>query len=346
MHEIVVAGHLCVDITPLLLSSTSSIGPGELVEIGPVTMALGGCVANTGGDLLDLGVPTRVSAIVGDDELGAVAMSKLAERGLRSRGLQITSEAETSYTIVLQPGGADRTIWHHAGANALFDGSMVDLSGAGLLHVGYPSLLRGVLGEGGSPLRRLFARAREMDLTTSLDLAVVDPASPAALTDWAELLDAVLPDVDVFTPSLDDLTSALRIDDDFSRELVEGLADRFVESGAAVVAISVGGRGLFLRTASAGRLASGGIVLSSLEPLWADVSLWQPANVIAAPATTNGAGDASTAGLLFGLLSGVNPESAALIAAGCAAAKISGERTTMQAVGQFLSVPESLGVHS
>jgi sugar/nucleoside kinase (ribokinase family) len=44
--------------------------------------------------------------------------------------------------------------------------------------------------------------------------------------------------------------------------------------------------------------------------------------------TTNGAGDSSTAGLLFGLSQGATPAQSAALAIACSAAVISGERAT------------------
>ena len=50
------------------------------------------------------------------------------------------------------------------------------------------------------------------------------------------------------------------------------------------------------------------------------------------PVTTNGAGDASTAGLLYGIAAGAGPEGAARLAAACSAALVSGRATTRDTV--------------
>lgn len=44
-----------------------------------------------------------------------------------------------------------------------------------------------------------------MGLTTSLDLVAVDPDSEAAGMDWARILERVLPYVDFFVPSIEEL---------------------------------------------------------------------------------------------------------------------------------------------
>src|SRR5205823_1161954 len=112
--------------------------------------------------------------------------------------------------LVLEPPGIDRSFWHHVGANAECDGTAFELTGVELLHVGYPSLLPAMTADGGEPLVALFARARAAGITTSLDLAVVDPASPAARLDWSALLRRVLPLVDVLSPSVADVRTTFR----------------------------------------------------------------------------------------------------------------------------------------
>ncbi len=66
----------------------------------------------------------------------------------------------TSYSVVVQPPGADRVFWHHTGANATYDGAGLDVSGLDLLHLGYPALLPALLTDGGAPLAALLGRAR------------------------------------------------------------------------------------------------------------------------------------------------------------------------------------------
>lgn len=57
----------------------------------------------------------------------------------------------------------------------------------------------------GEELVRLFKKVKSMGLTTSLDLVAVDPDSEAADMDWAKILERVLPYVDFFAPSIEEL---------------------------------------------------------------------------------------------------------------------------------------------
>ncbi len=331
MHSIAVAGHLCLDITPRLVSAPV-LDPGGLVAVGPLSIELGGCVANTGGALADLGADVTPFASVGNDELGAQLLSKLGDRGFAPPRLSMSPNSTTSYSLVIEAPDTDRTFWHHTGANDEFDGTHVDVDGYGLLHVGYPSLLPGMLVDGGTPLHSLLSRARAAGATTSLDLAVVDPNSPVGLLDWRRILATASAVCDIVSPSLDDLTSSLRMPSGYSPEVVANLADTMIADGVAVVAISAGVHGLFIRTASAQRLRQGGALLAPLAESWADRSLTVPPVWVEKPVTTNGAGDASTAGLLYAIARGASLEQAAALAATCSAVVISGRRTTPAAI--------------
>ncbi|WP_261165555.1 carbohydrate kinase family protein [Microbacterium sp. Marseille-Q6965] len=319
MTDVLVAGHVCVDLAPRF-EREAQIRPGALFDVGALEVRVGGCIANTGAVLAALGSGVRAHGLVGDDELGAIAAAQLGAREGITADLAVDGSRATSYSIVIQPPGRDRTFWHHTGANDAFDGESVRPGDARLVHVGYPPLLPGIADRGGAPLERLMARVKASGATTSLDLAVVDPASRAGGYDWRAVLRRALPHVDVLTPSLDDLTSALRIEP--RPGLADDLAGELIAGGAAVVAISDGERGLLLRTAPGRRLRQGGPVLAPLADEWGDVRVRLPPIAVAEPRTTNGAGDAATAGLLHGMLVGADPAGAAACAIASAAAWI------------------------
>ena len=323
MLHIAVAGHICIDISTTI-GDFSGIRPGALVEVGEAKIALGGCVANTGSALVALGVPVSLAGAIGDDDLGRLVREQLTRNGLPTAGLQISPLAATSYSVVLHGDGLDRTFLHHSGANAFFDASQVDLRDASIVHFGYPSLMRGMLDHGGAPLKKFFVAAHHAGTTTSLDLAVIDPHSEVASLDWLGILANVLPEVDLFSPSFDDLTSALEIDAPFSRDLVERLAAECIEMGAGVVAISAGSHGMYLLAADAERLSKGGTTLARLAKSWQGVRRWQSPEHVTSVATTNGAGDALSAGLLFALWSGMTAIEACATAAISAATWMSG----------------------
>ncbi|HVF74477.1 MAG TPA: PfkB family carbohydrate kinase [Acidimicrobiales bacterium] len=312
-----VAGHVCIDLMPRH-ERPAELLPGRLFDVGPLTLRPGGCVANTGLDLAALGGDVRLAADVGDDELGRLLRSLLRTQGVDATGIRPLPGCNTSYSIVVQPPGADRTFWHHVGANAHFDGRHLDLTGIDVLHLGYPTLLPCLYEQGGRQLAALLDRARARGITTSVDLATVDPSSQAARHDWEALLRAALPLVDVFAPSVDDLASALGA----ARSAAQW-ADDLVAAGAAVVMVKAGAAGLYLRTAGRERMERAGPLLARAAEQWCDRALHAPARAVEV-VSTNGAGDAAAAGLLYGITAGMSPSDALDVAADAAAARVGG----------------------
>lgn len=320
--RVIAAGHICVDLIPSIPASLT-FDPGHLYEIGALTFAPGGSVFNTGNALAQLGVNVELMATIGNDELGDLLQRRLSAAGLTAN-LELSERSRTSYSIVLESPGADRSFWHHVGASADFDGSAVDIRGADALHVGYPPLLPALMGENAAPLIRLLQRAHSERALTSLDLVVVDRDSPAADLPWRDLLGAVLPHVDIFTPSIDDLASAIGpIGDDPTTE-IEAAARWALDAGAGVVAVSAGSRGSYVATGSRERLHRGGPRLDALGS-YAGVAGWAPAENVTDVVSTNGAGDAFSAGFLVGVLSGDSPMAAGARAAKAAASRIRGQ---------------------
>lgn len=330
MGRVVVTGHLCLDLTPSLAGG-EVIDPGHLFEVGPLSVRLGGSVANTGGVLVDLGIPVNVVATVGDDALGGLLRRLVGERTGMTPRLREVRGVASSYSLVFEAPGVDRTFWHHVGSNASFDGSEIQVDdGLDLVHLGYPNLLPALLTDGAVPLRDLLGRLHRAGVTTSLDLAVLDPRSPTGALEWTQILRSTLGLVDVLTPSIDDLRSALpdhagTADDQDAA--VERLAETLLEWGAGVVAISAGPRGVHLRTADAARLRAAGRAFADPDG-WADVREWIQPYAVRRLATTTGAGDAASAGLLCGLLTGLPPERSGALAMACAAAVVSGRTPT------------------
>lgn len=316
---VLLAGHLCVDLTPGL-GADAPVEPGRLFAVGPLRVSLGGSVANTGRALAALGTPVRAAASIGDDALGRLARELLEAEGFDTTGVAAVAGAGTSYSVVIQPGSRDRTFWHHAGANELFLPDDLELTGVELVHLGYPPLLAALARDGGETLRRFFARAHAAGITTSLDLAVVDPASDAGRIDWAAFLRAVLPVTDLVTPSLEDLRSALGDGADAAE-----YAERAIGEGAGVAVVSAGEDGLVVAAGSVERLRAGGTALARVAENWADRRLRIPPAPVERIVTTNGAGDASTGGLIAGLLDALELADAAELAVRSAAAVIGGQ---------------------
>jgi sugar/nucleoside kinase (ribokinase family) len=131
--------------------------------------------------------------------------------------------------------------------------------------------------------------------------------------------------VDVLSPSVDDVVSALGVTRPKSLSEVRELGLVLLGLGSAVVLLTNGERGMHLFTAGQDRLSHAGRCLSERTEAWADRELYLPASA-SGPLVTTGAGDAATAGLLFGVLAGRGAEEAATIASRAAALKVAGHK--------------------
>jgi sugar/nucleoside kinase (ribokinase family) len=315
-----VVGQLCVDLRPILGTSRLA-APGELAVVGPMAITLGGAVGNCGRVLADLGVEASLSGCIGDDELGAMAR-RLLEARHRDVDLNVSPELATSYSLVVEPVGLDRSFWHHTGANLAFTGDCA-VTARRLLHYGYPSLTPTMCADGGEPIVRLFDRAHRQGVATSLDLSFVADESPVRNVDWEALLRRVVACSDVFCPSWDDLVSCLRLPSDPDDAYVAEWAERFLRWGAGIVLVTLGGRGTYLRVGCADRLEA--FAACGIAPAaWAGTALWEVPEVLAAVTTTNGAGDAYKAAFLSRLVEGDGPEACLPFAADVVARYLTG----------------------
>ncbi|MGI5869767.1 MAG: carbohydrate kinase family protein [Kiritimatiellia bacterium] len=323
---IVVAGHVCLDVIPTFKQGAKTLGellvPGKLVDVGPAVLATGGAVANTGLALHRLGVRTRLVGKLGQDSFGDAICGLLRQQGATLADHMIRdAQSATSYSIVINPPGIDRVFLHCPGANDTFSADDLPaetLDGADLLHFGYPPLMQRFYTDGGEELARLLAKARAAGLTTSLDLALPDPDSPAGQADWLKILARTLPEVDVFCPSFDEILFMLRHDTGLHiHKTVEkdkplggldandilAISTRLIELGAGAVFLKLGRQGAFLRvTEDRDRLAKSGRCAPTLSQ-WLGATLHAACFTVEVAGTT-GAGDCSIAGLLAAILRG------------------------------------------
>jgi sugar/nucleoside kinase (ribokinase family) len=318
--EVIVAGHICLDILPDFTQHTPEnemLVPGKLTTVGPATLAIGGAVANAGLALHRLGVSTRLVGKVGNDHLGRLILHMLRESNpVLAEEMLVTQEAGTSYSIVVSLPEVDRVFFHHTGANDVFrptDLHPEHFRDARLFHVGYPPLLHEMYVDGGQTFVALLRELKAYGLTTSLDMALPDPRSEAGVVNWNDWLSRVLPQVDIFFPTSDEILSMLGYTRDgayppLSGPLLSEVADRLLAKGAAIVALKLGSDGLYMRTTGElRRLAALGKCAPPDLRAWQDRELLVPCFKVNVSGTT-GAGDCTIAGYLAGLLQQLSPE--------------------------------------
>lgn len=345
MADAVVAGHLCLDVLPAIGSSAEGqsevlFQPGHLTIVGPVEHCTGGPVSNTGLALTKLGIDTWLMGKVGDDLFGQAVLDHIRGHGMGLVEAMIVDPAvRTSYTIVISPPGLDRSFLHYPGANDTFGADDIRydlLREARLFHFGYPPLMRRMFENGGRELVSIYRRAKETGITTSLDMALPDPSSPAGRVDWGAILRSVLPFVDIFLPSIEEILYMVRTETYqelretaggpsilplIRPELLSDLSQELIALGAKFVVLKLGDRGLYLRTASHEKLATMGRAQPSDLATWANRELWATcfrADIVG----TTGAGDATIAGFLSALLRELPPETALIAAVAVGACNV------------------------
>jgi sugar/nucleoside kinase (ribokinase family) len=328
--DIIVAGHTCLDVIPALPENCQSLDtllvPGGLINVGPMVLSTGGAVSNTGLALHRLGVPVRLMGKIGDDTFGRAILDVFRSYDpTLAEGMLVAAGEYSSYTLIFSSPNIDRTFLHYPGPNDTFCAADVPdaaLADACIFHFGYPPLMRLFYLDDGQELETLLRRVKAHGLVTSLDVSRPDPNAEAGKIDWPALLARLLPQVDVFLPSVEEILlmvdparyAALEKNGEVlsqvDGDLLSDLAGRLVEWGVAVAGLKLGNQGIYLRT------ASDRVRLRVLEEcLDLDVRTWMNRELLA-PAFcanlvgTTGAGDCAIAGFLTGILHRLSPEGA------------------------------------
>lgn len=334
--KIIAAGHICLDITPVFPASTACtdiselLVPGKLINTEAAEIHTGGSVANTGLALKTLGADVLLMGKVGSDRFGATVRDILASYG--AGGLIVDDKADTSYSVVLAVPGIDRIFLHSPGANNSFTGADIpesDLNEAALFHFGYPPLMRKMYENDGAELTAILQRMKSLGIATSLDMAAVDPHSEAGAADWRAILKNVLPYVDFFVPSFEELCFMLDREK-YERLSEQGgdmaalidperdaapLAAECLKMGCAFALIKCGTAGMFYAAADAERMQLVGARLELDAGVWAGKSGAQPIFKAPRVLSATGAGDASIAAFLTALTLGYAPGKCVALAA-------------------------------
>lgn len=327
----IAAGHICLDITPAFKSKEEKeikdiFRPGQLIAMDTAKVSLGGSVSNTGIGMKLLGADVDLMGMVGNDAFGSMVFSELEKYGVSPETMIVKDDIGTSYSAILAPAGVDRIVLHHTGANDKFTLDDIDLAKvkeANLFHFGYPSLMRMMYIDGGKELVRLLKAVHEQGVAISLDMAMFEESTEAGVQDWDAILREIIPYVDFFVPSVEelcimldreryhewneraagkDVTGILNIEKD-----VKPLADKLISYGAKVVLIKCGTPGLYFRTADRVRLQSiGGGIGGQIAETWADKEAFEKSYLVEKDkvASGTGAGDTTIAAFLTSILEG------------------------------------------
>lgn len=354
---VIVAGHICLDITPVFKNKNVKrieelISPGKLVETGEADVHTGGCVANTGLALKKFGVDVSLMGKIGHDAFGDMICSILDKFDAGAYMIR-DAKSSTSYSVVLALPGLDRVFLHHPGANHTFYASDISeemLKRASLFHFGYPPLMQSMYQEDGQELLNLLQRVKANGIATSMDMAAVDAESQAGNVNWDILLQQVLPFVDFFEPSVEelcfmldknrfslwqeraagnDITEILDIEKD-----VKPLAKKCLSYGAGVVVVKCGVRGMYYQTAKKERMARVGEKAEIDVDAWAEKAGFEYSYIPECVCSATGAGDTAIAAFLAAMIRGETLETAMQLATAAGAACV----TSYDALSGLMSI--------
>lgn len=340
--KVIAAGHICLDITPVFPDmETEHLGdvlsPGKLVETKEADVHTGGSVANTGLAMKILGADVMLMGQIGKDAFGDMVLNILKKYDAE-HGMLISDKLSTSYSVVIAVPGIDRIFLHNPGANNAFQADDIPedrLEDVSLFHFGYPPLMKSMYENDGTQLVKLMKRMKAAGIATSMDMAAVDAASEAGRADWEKILSKVLPFVDFFVPSVEelcfmldrnrfqewqlranggDITEFLDVDKD-----IRPLAERCMELGAKVLLIKCGAPGIYYRTADEKVLRGIGGNLRLDPEQWAGMEGFERSYVPEKIVSGTGAGDTSIAAFLTAMLEGCPLEESMHLAAAAGA---------------------------
>lgn len=247
---------------------------GELVPTDHITLALGGCAANTGLDLAKVGAKVGVSGCVGDDAFGEFILRTLQAGGVDTGGVHRLAGVGTASTMVINVQGQDRRFISTPGANTRFTVEHIPAAWvrqARVLYVGGYLMMPGLESDDFVDLLRT---ARRAGGRTVLDVVLLGRG------DYWQTLRRVLPETDVFLPNDDEAAAITGLADPLAQ------AERFRQAGARTVVITQGQRGSLLVTDGL-RLRAG----------------VYPVEFVGG----TGSGDAFDAGFIAGMLRGEDP---------------------------------------
>lgn len=248
--------------------------PGELQYIDSSAMFVGGCASNASMDLAILGVPVSLCCKLGNDLFGRFVYETCEKTGVDVSSVIFDESVQTTTSIVCVGSGGERSFLYNGGSTsaltveeipdrAVQEADIVFIAGALLNHK-----------LDGEPASRLFKKAQAMGKFTVMDTAF-DPTGR-----WMSGIEAALPYLDLFMPSIEEAEKLAGIEGDF-----DAIADVFFAKGVKNVIIKAGKKGAYIR--------EGG-----------KAGYFAPTYLSVKPTDTTGAGDSFCAGFLAGIAQG------------------------------------------
>ncbi|MBI3241702.1 MAG: carbohydrate kinase family protein [Chloroflexi bacterium] len=278
MSEAIVLGDINVDV---LMPISTYPRPGGDALSGQMTTQAGGSAANTAIALAKLGVAASMVGRLGEDVWGSLALRALTDSGVEVSAVQHDEAASTGlFFIPITPDG-ERTMFGHRGANVNTEPSAINptiFKGARFLHLSGYALLE-------PPQREAALQAIELAGQHGLALSLDTGLLPAlARTDE---IGQLLPRLSICVLGVEE-ARALAVGDSPA-----DLARALVARGVKLVGLKLGAEGCLLADSS---------------------GLFNVPSFSVKAVDTTGAGDAFSAGLIYGQLRGLSLPAAGTLA--------------------------------
>lgn len=280
--DLLVAGEINPDIVVASANIAPAFGQAERT-VDRISLTIGSSSAITACGAARLGLRVAFVGVVGDDAFGRWMLEALAARGVDVSACRVDPSLATGASVILSRPDDRATLTAVGAMSALTANDLPDglLARAAHLHVGSVFLQDGLR----AGLAGVFARARGLELTTSIDPGG-DPGGR-----WDGGIGAVLQECDLALPNREE---ALRIAGHTGDDIV--VATRTLAALGPVVAVKLG--------------HEGGLVVAGDDAYRAAAPEVEVVDAI-------GAGDAFDAGFLAGWLDGQSAEACLRLAVAC-----------------------------
>ncbi len=268
--DVSIAGEINLDL--ILYGLAENLAVEREILASDFQMTLGGSSAIVAHNLASLGARVGFSTRVGHDDLGRIALERMAESGVDLSHVVYAEDATSTGVTVLLHHGDRRRILTYPGTMSGMTGADLSfdyLASARHFHLSSLFLQRALAPD----LPKIFRDLKNAGLTISLDTN----DDPEDL--WGGVLDELLGHVDVFLPNEDEVCRIAHRGT--VEEALKALADR-----VPCIAAKCGSRGAMVQV---------GDRLTRVAPLTVK------------PVDTIGAGDSFDAGFLYAYMQGADP---------------------------------------
>jgi len=326
-RNIVVCGHICVDLIPIIEGEYNStddiVVSGGLTNIGPINFSGGGPVFNVGKAISKILDPKKYELILiaktGKDFLSSI-LKKVCNKNNLKISLIEDKTLETSYTIAIATKNIDRAYLHYSGANNSFtfkDIKFPKKGIPGIFHFGYPPLMKKIYENEGKELRLLLKKAKNLGYVTSIDMSLVSENSEPAKKNWRKIAKNIFPFTDILFLSFEEAKFILNTSEyfkkrreflinhrDFSlfftKDKILQIKEQLFKLGAGLIILKAGSKGAYL--------FSKDHFNSFSKQTWKNLEIFKQPPEIKDFKNAVGAGDNFAAGFINSYINSIDPK--------------------------------------